>query len=65
MPNDSMSANRIGYLLSREALEELDQLWPDRCPAPNDPNMVIKCAERNVINVLWAKWREINETPQE
>lgn len=53
--------NRLGQLLTLEVLEELDKLWPDRCPAPNDTSMVIKCAQRQVINVLWTKFWEIND----
>lgn len=55
--------DRIGLLLTKEILDELDLLWPDRCPAPNDPELVVKCAQRAVINVLHARFDEANENP--
>lgn len=45
-------------LLNRPLMAALDKLWPDQCPAPNDPDIVIKCAQRQVINTLWHKLRE-------
>lgn len=63
----TVRGTHIGHLLTPEILAELDRMWPDRCPSPKDPEMVIKCAQREVINVLWAKWRDVNErdNPQE
>lgn len=58
-----MVDNRIGTLLTAELLHELDILWPDHCPSPTDANMVIKCAERGVINVLHAKFAQTNSNP--
>jgi hypothetical protein len=45
-------------MLTEDLLRELDVLWPDRAPDPKDPDMVIKCAERAVINTLWAKFNQ-------
>ncbi len=48
----------IGHMLSEDTLRELDALWPDKAPDPKDPDMLIKCAQRNVINTLWAKFAQ-------
>jgi hypothetical protein len=48
----------IGHMLTEDLLRELDVLWPDRAPDPKDPDMLIKCAERAVINTLWAKFNQ-------
>lgn len=54
--------DRLGPLLSQELLEELDALWPNQCPSPHDPDLVIKCAQRQVIDVLWTRFRRFNTT---
>jgi hypothetical protein len=57
----------IGHILSREVLEEMDKLWPERLTDPTMPirDMIIAAAQRKVINVLWAKWREVNDPPKD
>lgn len=52
--------NRIGLLLTPDILHELDLLWPDHCPSPTDDEMLIKCARREVITVLHAKFAQAN-----
>lgn len=54
---------KVGHLLSRELLEELDKMYPQRCPDPKDPEREVwmKAGERRAIDVLWAKFNEANE----
>lgn len=50
--------------LSRRLLERLDELYPDRCPDPNDSerDVWIKAGQRKVVNFLWDVFDEQNET---
>lgn len=48
-----VSSDSLAPHLNRPLLEALDKLWPDTCPSPKDPDMVIKCAQRQVITTLW------------
>lgn len=54
-----MRTDRIGQLLTLELLEEMDTLWPDRCPSPtaDERTMLVECAKRDVINVLWERFK--------
>lgn len=54
---------RIGSMLTEELLLELDKMWPDRCPLPKDPDLVIRCAERQVINTLWQRFKDASPSP--
>lgn len=59
-----MEFNHIGHLLTPEILQELDRLWPDRLPRPDSPdrNMLIACAQRDVINTLWRRYLEVGRS---
>lgn len=50
--------------LSRRLLERLDELYPDKCPDPNDSerDIWIKAGQRKVVNFLWDVFDEQNET---
>lgn len=52
-----ISEDRLGALLTQDLLDELDKAWPNLCPDPKDPDLVIKCAERKVINVLHQRFK--------
>lgn len=57
------SSLKIGPLLSKELLQELDKLYPHRCPDPRDSEreLWMKAGERRLADVLWAKFNELNE----
>lgn len=53
----------IGLLLSEELLKELDALFPDQCPHYTTPmnEIMYRSGERNVVDVLWERYREAQE----
>lgn len=54
---------RIGALISPELLKELDALYPDRCPDPDDTERMVwvKVGERRVVNFLKSAFAESTE----
>lgn len=58
---------RIGALITEEFLATLDQMYPHRCPDPQDTEREIwmKAGERRLVDVLHAKYEEANESPPE
>lgn len=54
---------KIGYLMSEEFIQTLDQCWPPRPPNPNDSEREIwmKAGERRLVEILQAKFNEANE----
>ena len=59
-----MDSLKIGYLMSEEFLQELDRLVPPRPPNPLDTEREIwmKAGERRLVEVLWAKFNQANES---
>lgn len=56
---------KVGLMVSLELLQELDALYPPRCPDPRDSEREVwmKAGERRMVDVLWAKFNEANENP--
>lgn len=57
------SDEAIAALLSPELLQVLDILFPERCPHYSDPinQIMYRSGERNVVNVLRAKYEKAQQ----
>lgn len=56
-------SQRIGFLITEEALEALEALYPARPPDPRDSEREIwmKAGERRLVEVLRAKFKDAVE----
>lgn len=58
-----MDTHHIGHLLSKEAIQALDEMYPLTLPNPTDTDreLWMKVGERRLVEVLKAKFAEANE----
>ena len=62
-PFNYMKDNRIGFLITPEVLEELEAMYPDRCPQPSMSEREIWMAvgARGVVDTLKTRHEQAQE----